>query len=142
MGKLHWALTNWFEHHGGAGFHALGFDPKVDLRQNLLAFMFDDDAMTRSEGAVLTQLPDLLRQASSAGVSLKVEGVFAGHCNDTPVTSDIVNRSLLRLRDEGELKIASKDGVVKPRARTVRWDDRIILPSERSMFSVLGAQNW
>src|SRR3954447_11575051 len=38
--KLHWRLTNRFRHHGGAGFHALGFDPSQDLRQSLMTFMF------------------------------------------------------------------------------------------------------
>lgn len=49
MAKLHWRLNNHFQHHGGAGFHALGFDPSKDLRQSMLTFMFDDDAMKRSE---------------------------------------------------------------------------------------------
>jgi len=78
MGKLHWRLNNCFQHHGGAGFHALGFDPSCDLRQGMLSFMFDDDAMRRSEAAVLEQLPRMIHTAHRDGAGLVVEQLFAG----------------------------------------------------------------
>jgi hypothetical protein len=140
MGKLHWLLNNHFQHHGGAGFHALGFDPSKDLRQKLLTFMFDDDAMKRSEAAVLDQLPRMIHAANRSGTGLVVEELFAGNCNDTPVTSDILSRQIALLRDEGELTIVAPDGSKKPRAKTINWDDRLVLPSERSLFSRLGWQ--
>jgi three-Cys-motif partner protein len=138
MGKLHWRLTNRFRHHGGAGFHALGFDPSQDLRQGLMTFMFDDDAMKRSEAAVLAQLPKMIHAANRNGAGLLVEELFAENCNDTPVTSDIMAGQLLLLRDEGELYITGKDGAPKPRSRSVTWGDRLVLPRERSLFSRLG----
>jgi three-Cys-motif partner protein len=138
MGKLHWRLNNRFQHHGGAGFHALGFDPSCDLRQGLLTFMFDDDAMKRSEAAVLDQLPRMIHAANREGGDLAVETLFAGNCNDTPVTSDILSRQLVLLRDERELLIIGEDGSLKPRAKTISWGDRLVLPRERSMFSRLG----
>lgn len=140
MGKLHWRLNNHFQHHGGAGFHALGFDPSKDLRQELLTFMFDDDAMKRSEAAVLDQLPRMIHAADRKGTGLLVEELFAGNCNDTPVTSEILNRQIAFLRDEGELTIVAPDGAKKPRAKAINWDDRLVLPSERSLFSRLGWQ--
>lgn len=138
MGKLHWRLKNRFQHHGGSGFHALGFDPSCDLRQGLLTFMFDDDAMRRSEAAVLDQLPRMIHAASRDGTGLAVETLFAGNCNETPVTSDILSRQLTILRNEGELLIRNQDGSLKPRAKTISWSDRLILPRERSLFSRLG----
>jgi three-Cys-motif partner protein len=138
MGKLHWRLNNHFQHHGGAGFHALGFDPSKDLRQALLTFMFDDDAMKRSEAAVLEQLPRMIHAANRNGAALRVEELFAGNCNDTPLTSDILSRQLAFLRDEGELTIVTPEGSKKLRAKTINWEDRLILPSERSLFSRLG----
>jgi len=138
MGKLHWRLNNRFQHHGGAGFHALGFDPSCDLRQGLLTFMFDDDALKRSEAAVLEQLPRMIHAANKDGGGLAVEMLFAGNCNDTPVTSDILGRQLVLLRDAGEILIKADDGALKPRAKTVCWGDRLVLPRERSLFSRLG----
>jgi three-Cys-motif partner protein len=138
MGKLHWRLKNRFQHHGGPGFHALGFDPSCDLRQGLLTFMFDDDAMRRSEAAVLEQLPRMIHAASRDGEGLAFETLFADNCNETPVTSEILGRQLVLLRDEGELLIKGEDGSLKPRARTIAWSDRLVLPRERSLFSRLG----
>ena len=100
--------------------------------------MFDDDAMKRSEDAVLEQLPRLLHAASRDGDGLGVEALFAGNCNDTPVTSDILGRQLVLLRDEGELLIRGEDGALKPRAKMISWSDRLVLPRERSLFSRLG----
>jgi three-Cys-motif partner protein len=138
MGKLHWRLNNHFLHHGRAGLHALGFDPSKDLRQGLLTFMFDDDAKKRSEATVLEQLPRMIHAANAdGGTGLIFEALFAGHCNDTPVTSDILSRQLLLLREEGELSIVAADGAEKPRTKTIAWTDRLVLPSQRSMFSRL-----
>lgn len=138
MGKLHWRLNNSFRHHGGAGFHALGFDPACDLRQGLLTFMFDDDAMKRSEAAVLEQLPRMIHAANRDDGGLVVETLFAGHCNETPVTSDILGRQLVLLREEGEILITGENGALKPRTRTIAWGDRLVLPRERSLFTRLG----
>ena len=139
MGKLHWRINNHFQHHGGAGFHALGFNPSKDLRQDLMQFMFDDDARARSEAAVLDQLPRMIHAANQGDLGgLVVEQLFAGNCNDTPVTSEILSSQLRLLRDEGELMIVSGEGKEKPRAKTIAWDDRLILPRQRSMFSRLG----
>jgi len=137
MGKLHWRLNNRFQHHGGAGFHSLGFDPTRDLRQDMMSFMFDDDAMKRSETAVLEQIPRMLSEArADTGASL--EELFSENCNDTPVTSDILGRQLLSLRDEKELLIVSPDGIVKPRATRISWSDRVRLPVQRTLFTRLG----
>ena len=100
--------------------------------------MFDDDAMKRSEAAVLEQLPRMIHAANRDGEGLAVETLFAGNCNETPVTSDILGRQLVVLRDEGELLIKAEDGSLKPRAKTIGWGDRLVLPRERSLFSRLG----
>lgn len=138
MGRLHWRLKNRFEHHGGPGFHALGFVPSHDLRQGLLPFMFDEDAMKRSEVAVMDQLPRMIHAAHRDGGKPTVETLFADNCNDTPVTFDILTRLLLQLRDEGELLLESENGSLKPRTKKIAWRDRIVLPPQRSLFSRLG----
>ncbi|MDZ5453899.1 three-Cys-motif partner protein TcmP [Labrys sp. ZIDIC5] len=137
MGKLHWRINNHFQHHGGAGFHALGFDPSKDLRQDLMPFMFDDDARKRSEATVLEQLPDMIRVAQQQGSDLTLEELFTRQCNETPVTSDILTGQLLFLRDERELSIVDEHGTQKHRSRHIDWTDRIILPRQRSLFSRL-----
>ncbi|WGS19243.1 hypothetical protein [Bradyrhizobium sp. ISRA463] len=80
----------------------------------------------------------MIHSASRAGRGLLVEELFAGNCNDTPVTSEILQKQLIFLRDEGELTIVAPDGSKKPRAKTIGWEDRLFLPDERSLFSKLG----
>jgi hypothetical protein len=80
----------------------------------------------------------MIHTANRDGGGLLVEELFAGNCNDTPVTSDILGRQLVLLRDEGELAIVTPDGSQKPRSKNVDWGDRLILPRERSLFSRLG----
>jgi three-Cys-motif partner protein len=138
MGKLHWALQNHFRHHGGAGFHALGFDPSRDLRQNLMSFMFDDDARAQSEKAVLAELPKLMRDSGQTATS--VESLFTARCNDTPVTSDILKSQILVLRDAGEVQILGPDGSPKPRATNISWGDRVLLPAQRNLFGPFGVK--
>lgn len=138
MGKLHWRIQNHFMHHGGAGFGALGFDPRQDLRQGLLDFVFDDDARARSEAAVLGQLPELLwEERARSGDGLPMETFFAARCNDTAVTSEIMQSQLVRLRDEKEIEIVGANGKPKPRATRLDWGDRILLPPQGLLFSRL-----
>lgn len=139
MGKLHWRIQNHFQHHGGAGFHALGFNPARDLRQDVMDFMFDDDAMRRSESAVLEQIPRLIFDAAQSGRSaVELEALFAARCNDTPVTSDILKRQLIQLRDQREVAILGPDGKPRPRAVNLAWTDRIVLPPQKSFFGPFG----
>jgi hypothetical protein len=65
---------------------------------------------------------------------LDANALFAGICNETPVTSDILGRQLVLLRDEGEILITGEDetpGKNNPLGR-------LVLPQERSLFSRLG----
>ena len=136
MGKLHWQIQNHFMHHGGAGFGALGFDPDQDLRQGLFDFVFDDGARAQSEKAVLAQLPELLwAERARSGDGLPMEAFFAARCNDTAVTSEILQSQLVHLRDEKEIEIVGANGKPKPRATRLDWGDRILLPSQGLLFS-------
>jgi len=138
MGKVHWSMENTFEHFGRAGFDALGFDPGVDVRADMLDFGFNDSARTRSEAAVLQEMPRLIHGAADR--TLTKREVFASRCNETPVIGDIVDTQLALLRDENEIVITSCDGVVRRSAKSFDWDDRIQLVSEPSMFSRLHFQ--
>ncbi|MBI0533059.1 three-Cys-motif partner protein TcmP [Sphingomonas sp. TX0522] len=136
MGKLHWAIKNSFQHHGGPGFHSLGFDPDKDLRDMPTLFEFDDVARTHSEEVVIGQLAAMIHDANRTSLSPPtVEELFTAHCNDTPVTTDILQKVLIKLRDEREIELIGDGGKLKPRAVTVDWDDRLALPAERSLFA-------
>ena len=139
MGKVHWGMENTFEHFGRTGFNALGFIPGVDVREDNFDFGFNDNARTRSETAVLDQLPRLIHDsAKSGGQPLTKQQIFISRCNDTPVTGDIVDSRLALLRDEKEIVITAADGSIRRSVRQFAWDDRIEQVSEPSLFSMLG----
>lgn len=80
----------------------------------------------------------MIHAANRNGDGLVVEALSAGNCNETSVTSAILRRQLVPLRDESELLIKGEDGALKPRAKTVAWSDHLVLLRERSLFSRLG----
>jgi hypothetical protein len=137
MGKVHWKLENTFEHFGRAGFNALGFDPKADVRQGMMDYTFDDDARTRSQDAVLEQLPPLLHASTVQGAPVTKRSVFTSRCNDTPVIGDIVDSQLADLRDAKEIVIIGPNGSERRSARHFSWNDQIKLVREPQLFSVL-----
>ena len=138
MGKIHWGLENTFEHFGRTGFNALGFIPGVDVREDDLDFGFNDNARTRSEAAVLDQLPRLIHANSQQDAQpLTKQRIFVSRCNDTPVVADIVDSQLAFLRDEKEIIITAADGSIRRSVTSFAWDDRVELVREPSLFSVL-----
>ncbi|MFS0850070.1 three-Cys-motif partner protein TcmP [Novosphingobium panipatense] len=105
MGKIHWSLENTFEHFGGPGFHSLGFNHAEDVRTGMLDFGFNDNARTRSEGAVVDQLARMLHTRALEGKGpLTKQALFASHCNEAPVIGDIVDAALVELRASNRLR--------------------------------------
>lgn len=145
MGNVFWQANNTMEHFGGPGFNALGFDPSVDLRQQVMDYTFDDDAEARSKSQLLNQLPPMLHDGwRNSGVVTKKD-LFASRANDTPVVGHIVDSQLAELRDAGEIVIVGKKKdkrgnvvgkVVRERATEFKWDDEIIRPKQPDLFSV------
>lgn len=145
MGNVFWSTNNTMEHFGGPGFDALGFDPKVDVRQGMMDYCFDDNAASRSKQQLLDQLPRLLHSGWSNGQVMTKRTLFAARANDTPVVGSLVDSQLAALRDAGELVIFAqkKDKAgkvigeaVRERATSYGWDDVIRLPRQPGLFSV------
>lgn len=138
MGKVHWGMENTFEHFGRTGFNALGFIPGVDVREDNFDFGFNDNARTRSEAAILEQLPRMIHaNLAENSLPLTKQRIFVARCNETPVIADIVDSQLAFLRDEKEIVITAADGSVRRSARQFAWDDRIELVREPGLFSQL-----
>jgi three-Cys-motif partner protein len=135
MGNIHWAESNASVHHGGAGFNALGFSTTRDPYQLALGSVFDEPAKEQSLKVVAEQVPAFVRAASLTGVrSLSLRELFVARCNDTPVTRAILEKVAVELRQAKEITIESKTGRGRPRAETLTWDDRIVIPPQRSFW--------
>lgn len=136
IGMIHWAENNTTVHHGGAGLNALGFTPGRTHEQLTMDFVFDGHAKKMSRAALKEQLPRLVFEAADLDVAPTLEALFASRCNDTPVVREILEEVLLELRAEKELAIIDSEGKERPRTTTIAWEDRIVIPKQRSMFSV------
>lgn len=143
MGNVFWSATNTMEHFGGPGFDALGFDPKIDVRQGMMDYLFDDNAANRSKKELLEQLPRMLHDGWRDGRIMTKRELFAARANDTPVVGSLVDSQLSELRDAGELEIIGKKKdkngniigrTVRERATSYDWTDEIRLPRQSSML--------
>jgi len=134
IGMIHWSENNTMIHHGRAGLHALGFTPGKGIDQLSMDYVFDEHARSLSRAELSKQLPRLIYDAADDDVAPSLEQLFGLRCNDTPVVREILEEVLLSLPAAGELLIVDETGRAKPRANTVEWTDRILLPSQPSLF--------
>jgi three-Cys-motif partner protein len=140
IGMIHWQENNTTVHHGGAGLNALGFAPGKDPSQLTMDYLFDAHAKEQSRAALKEQLPRLIYDAADADVAPTLEHLFGLRCNDTPVVREIIEEVLVSLRNAGEVSFVGEDGRAKPRANTLAWSDRILLPPQRTFFRSFGAE--
>lgn len=135
IGNIHWSETNASVHHGDAGFHALGFSQARDPNQLALGSVFDAPAREKSLRVVAEQVPQIVREgADTTNARPTIRELFVARCNDTPVTRSLLEEAVVRLRDAGELRIESKDGRDRPRATTISWEDKIVVPPQRTFW--------
>ena len=138
IGTIHWEESTVSLHHGRAGLQALGFERGADPRQLDLPYGFDGAAREKSIATLMEQIPRKISDAIDADLAPSLEMLFGHHCNDTPVTREIIEQVLLSLRDEKEIVIEDAIGNEKPRSRSVAWSDRFIRARQRLLFSKLG----
>ncbi len=140
MARLHRAMSNIFSHPGGAGFNALGFDPNVDPNQPKLEFDFGVDARADSLAAAIEQLPRMIRDdAPDASTPVTIGDLFRAHCNETPLTFDLVAEAVVQLRDAyDEIDIFTHEGKLRPAAKILRWDDQVRNRQQKSFIRRLG----
>jgi len=134
IGNIHWAENNTTTHHGGAGFHALGFSPAKSPDQFTMEYLFDEHASKLSRDTLHKQLPRLIRDAADTDIAPSLEGLFELRCNDTPVVRQMLEETLLELRAMGDIFIVDETGKTRPRATSIAWTDRIVLSPQRSFF--------
>jgi three-Cys-motif partner protein len=132
IGMVHWTENNTSVHHGRAGLHALGFSSGTTPEQLTLEYVFDEHAKNLSRLVLKQQLPKLIYEAADADIAPSLEDLFSRRCNDTPVVRELLEEVLLDLRNESELTIIDERGKERPRTTKVAWEDRIVLPRQRS----------
>jgi len=141
MARLHWTMSNTFSHPGGAGFHALGFDPNVDPNQSKLEFDFGVNARADSLAAAIDQLPRMIRDdATDTATPVTIGDLFRAHCNETPLTFQLVTEAVTQLRDNyDEIDVFTREGKLRPAAKILRWDDQVRNKPQKSFIRQLGS---
>ena len=93
-----------------------------------LPFEFDADARNCVIARAEAEAPNLIYAAAErAGGAIRYEDFYAKLCSHTPVTREMLNAVLCRLRHESDLKVIAPDGSLK-RATTFDWNDRLTKP--------------
>lgn len=134
IGNIHWQVSNISLHHGDPGLNPLGFSTHQDFRQRSFGYNFDEDARKDSMRTLEQQIPRLIHEEVNENCELSFEQLFGRRCNDTPVTRQIMTEVLLKLRAESEIELTDNEGKLKDRANNIGWDDRIVLPKQRTFF--------
>jgi three-Cys-motif partner protein len=140
MTQIHWQKNNCFIHYGGSGldmFGMIGYVPKMDSsykNQMEFDFCFDDVAKKASIESLLYEIPYLVRQRGSDGISFLE--LFSKTCNNSPASGEIYKIVLNRLIDYKEIEIISKEGARRYSANTIHDTDQIITYQQCSIFSL------
>lgn len=140
MTRLHWTMSNIFSHPGDAGFNALGYDPSVDPNQTRLEFDFGVDARKDSLAAAIEQLPRMIRDdAQDATTPVTLGDLFRAHCNESPLTFEMVAEAVIQLRDTyAEIDVFTQEGKVRPAAKILKWDDLVRNRAQKSFIRRMG----
>jgi three-Cys-motif partner protein len=140
MARLHWDMSNLFSHPGDAGFNALGYDPSVDPKQIRLEFDFGVDARKDSLVAAINQLPRMIRDdAQDASAPVTLGDLFRAHCNETPLTFEMVADAVIQLRDTyAEVDVFTAEGKARPAAKSLKWDDMVRNRPQKSFIRRMG----
>jgi three-Cys-motif partner protein len=141
IGIIHWnSASGSVDHRGDPGFEPLGFTPerKRDPSQLILDFGFDEAAKERSRAALRSQLCDkIIQMVGVEGHAPSLEHLFDQNCNDTPVTSAMLQDAILTLRSESELVIRRADGRLKTTGSSVLFGDRLERPRQQAFPGLL-----
>jgi three-Cys-motif partner protein len=131
MTGLHWAENKSFAHYGGPGLMMLGYDQDFDENVAGLPFLFDDNALERTNEKLLDQLPERLSKHKEG---ITFGSFFSTMTNETPATSDIIKANLAILLSEGQIEIRDETGLVKRESGIQHRNDVIMWRPQRVLF--------
>lgn len=132
MASTHWQYHNHFSHYGGAGFDmfSTGYIGKIDDEHKLQAgFDFSEVAATVSKDTMMEQIPRMLFEFANG---MTFEQFFLTLINTTPATRDMVEATLLELRQCGEIMLEDETGTSSKARVKLKNDNVLKLPSQRS----------
>ncbi len=134
MAEAHWRHNNHFVHYGQAGLDmfGVGYAAKLDdADKPQIAFEFDDIAAGRSRDSMLTEIPRIL---SATQEGLVFGEFFISHCNNTPATREMIEKTTLELVQHGHVEVAGQDGSRRRVTAAIQDDHVIRIPKQKRFF--------
>ncbi|MDD5228503.1 MAG: three-Cys-motif partner protein TcmP [Methylococcales bacterium] len=140
MKQIHWQKNNHFIHYGNAGldmFSMAGYVPERDSAYTkqieLDGYHFDDIAEKESVKVLSHQIPALIHKHGHDGITFAE--LFSNTCNNSPASSEIYKKAINELVGSKEVNVTSPDGKNRQSFNTIHDKDRIIISSQRSLFT-------
>jgi hypothetical protein len=133
--ELHWRIENHFSHYGGAGLSMLGFDPARDFDPAQQSFGFDSIAKIHTRQALLTQLPDRIRDKWPGGIAF--DDLFKSLTNETPATREMIREVATQLCRDGDLVKRGGAGQERRASTAVLDHDTLEQPRQVRLFPKL-----
>ncbi|MGX1498574.1 three-Cys-motif partner protein [Labrenzia sp. MBR-25] len=134
MLSVHWDTQNSFRHIGKGSLFSLGFDVRLlESKDSLFSFVEQDRAKLGIE--LLEELPREINQHIAKG-HLPIEALLAKVGNRTAATNNDLFKAMAELAKAKELEIVSAKGIVKRTGSRIQVTDKLILPAQKTLFSI------
>ena len=129
---VHWQEQNSFTHVGSGGLFNLGYDTRLKESCDSL-FSFSDIDRTALNKELVTALPSEVHRMMNGG-QLEVSRLLAEIGNRTAGTNEDIFAVLSELAQARELEVLSAKGKPKRAGTKIAVKDRLILPSQPTLF--------
>ncbi len=129
---VHWQEQNSFTHVGSGGLFNLGYDTRLKESCDSL-FSFSDIDRTALNKELINALPSEVHRIMNGG-QLEMSRLLAEIGNRTAGTNEDIFAVLSELAQARELEVLSSKGKPKRAGTKVAVKDRLILPSQPTLF--------
>ncbi|MCD6674631.1 MAG: three-Cys-motif partner protein TcmP [Burkholderiaceae bacterium] len=136
MAQTHWGHHNHFVHYAEPGLNmfSTGYATRIDDKgRSQAAFEFDDLANKSSMRALHEQIPKIL---SGLPGGVRFRDFFIEQVNSTPATKSMIERAILDLAREKEIKVTGEDGSVRHVRMALKGDHVLRLQDQRAMIFI------
>lgn len=131
---VHWDIQNSFRHFGRGSLFSLGFDVRLIESKDAL-FNFANEDRERLQAELLQELPGEIHSCMQ-GQSISIESLLERIGNRTAATNDDLFGVLTELAQAKEFEVMSSKGTVKRSSSRIKTSDRLVLPAQKTLFSI------
>lgn len=132
MVAVHWRQANRIRHFGKSGTEILAYKAEEDENVYLQGVTFDRYEKTNVHKKLYQELPKILENKFTEGVSFN--DMLADICNYTNADQGILSESIIKLFEEGDIKITGRNGGKKRKGAISINGSDILFPQDQQRF--------